>query len=487
MGVRISAMTPEATPDGTELIPASVAGAPRSITTAVLKGYVVDQIEAIGSVGVVEAADGIYILDSTDSALKPVATSVVAQHVIDQVWGKADEPTPDGADVLALKDGGSTEKTVTLTNLAEYVRSAIEAAILDVSDLADGSGTLATTDYMLVTQGTTGKQVTLQDIYDAIYTGLAAHVTGKSSAGTVQGTDELYVVRGGTAYKTTAAAIATYVATQATLSGTGTTDYLASWTDSTTIGATYNVTESTPGFTAGNDTSVPTTKAVEDRLAAIINDQTAIGAALVDADTVLVDDGGAGTQRKATMAEVLAYMRESTKYKTAWVPAALMRPTTTAGSAALAKNEYATNDINLDYLAFAGAAADEHAEFDLVMPAGWDLGTIKFKVFWTNATGASPADDVSFYMAAGALSDDDAIDAALGTLQLVTDAVTADSDMHVSPASPALTVGGTPALGDLIHFKLSRDYDYGGTPMVEDAWVFGVLIQYVEDQAVAAW
>jgi hypothetical protein len=61
--------------------------------------------------------------------------------------------------------------------------------------------------------------------------------------------------------------------------------------------------------------------------------------------------------------------------------------------------------------------------------------------------------------------------------------------LHVSPASSALTVGGSPALGDLIHFKLSRDYDHdgGGTAMDVDADVLGVLIQYKKNNEVSAW
>jgi hypothetical protein len=167
-----------------------------------------------------------------------------------------------------------------------------------------------------------------------------------------------------------------------------------------------------------------------------------------------------------------------------------MSPLSTNGCAAAADHEFVTNDILMRYMAFAGAGQDEHAAFSLVMPDGWNLGTLKYKVFWTDdklADTASVADDVSFYMAAGALSDDDAIDAALGTQQTVVDALTAKADMHVSPASGLLTVGGTPALGDVIHFKLSRDYDYGGTPMVEDAWVIGVQIQYITSSDAVAW
>ena len=46
MGTKISAMTPKTSADGTEIIPVSDSLASKSITTAVLKTYVVDAIEA---------------------------------------------------------------------------------------------------------------------------------------------------------------------------------------------------------------------------------------------------------------------------------------------------------------------------------------------------------------------------------------------------------------------------------------------------------
>jgi len=49
--------------------------------------------------------------------------------------------------------------------------------------------------------------------------------------------------------------------------------------------------------------------------------------------------------------------------------------------------------------------------------------------------------------------------------------------------------GGPPTLGDLVHVKLSRDYDHdgGGTAMDVDAHVLGALIQYKKALDVAAW
>lgn len=170
-----------------------------------------------------------------------------------------------------------------------------------------------------------------------------------------------------------------------------------------------------------------------------------------------------------------------------WIPAGALIPTDTNG-AAIGTKEYATNDIMKDYLAFDGAA-EEFAGCDFPMPEGWDRGTIKAKFYWAPGDSAcSAADTVEWELGGVAISNDDAIDASLGTTQVISDTVLAgkDGDLHISGATPAITIGGTPALGDLIHFKVSRNV--GGTDnMTEDAWLFGVFLQITINTAVTAW
>jgi hypothetical protein len=219
-----------------------------------------------------------------------------------------------------------------------------------------------------------------------------------------------------------------------------------------------------------------------------LENATDISADLADGDLILVDDGAAGTNRACAMSRVGKYIDTKGTYKTLWVGAGAMTPAETNGAEADTK-EFGTNDITVDVMAFAGATADEHADFCLVMPEAWDRGTIKFKVYWYGDSDANADEYVEFYLAAGARSNDDAQDAALGTAVSVADQHITDNDLHITTASAALTVGGSPALGDLIHFKLSRDYDHdgGGTAMDVDAFVLGVLIQYQENLEVSAW
>ena len=175
------------------------------------------------------------------------------------------------------------------------------------------------------------------------------------------------------------------------------------------------------------------------------------------------------------------------KYTNIWIPAGAMIPNATAG-AQLGTYEFATQDINKDYFAFDGAS-EEFVEFSLVMDERWDRGTFKSKFYWSPGDAACTAGDtVEWEIQAGALSNDDAIDAALGTARVISDIVLAgkNADLHISDATPVITCGGTPALGDLISFKISRNVS-GTDDMTEDAWLWGLFIQIATSNIISAW
>jgi hypothetical protein len=179
-------------------------------------------------------------------------------------------------------------------------------------------------------------------------------------------------------------------------------------------------------------------------------------------------------------------LRSYADYKTIYIDAAEMIPCTTSGSLQGTK-EYGVNDIDIDYLAFDGGATEERAQFKLKMPENWDRLTIKAKFDWSTATGSTAGDTVQWGIKAGALSDNDAIDAALGTPQVISDILLADSgaDLQVTAKTLAITVGGSPALGDVILFEVYRDTSEDNC--AEDAHLFGVSIQIKLSGAVAVW
>lgn len=306
--VKITEMQADAAVDGTEILAVSDAANPRRVTITQIKNFAIDQIEAIAAGTTVDGNDKVYILDNTDSALKPVDIDTALQHILDTAWAKAAEASPDDADIMLLKDGGTTEKTITLAVLAEYVRAQKEAAILDVSDLADGSGTLAGTDYLLVTQTTTGKRITVTNLSDFIYASLDTYVNALGAVATSAATDVFYCIQGGTEKKVTLAEIDTYLGNPPTAPAATTVNNLPQWSNATGDLKDGLALVTTVGGT-GADTSVPSEQAVREAVSQLIYDQTDIGADLVDADTIMVDDGAAGTtQRKSTLTRVWTWI-----------------------------------------------------------------------------------------------------------------------------------------------------------------------------------
>lgn len=176
------------------------------------------------------------------------------------------------------------------------------------------------------------------------------------------------------------------------------------------------------------------------------------------------------------------------QYCTLFIPAEAMTPTITSG-AAPGMAETTTYDNMFNYLAFDGAT-EEFATFNVAMPEEWDRGTVKAKFYWIPALGCSAGDKVEWEIAAIALSDDDGTDSQAAGNQVIYDTVLAGTsgDLHVSAATPAITIAGSPALGDLVQFRISRNVGSANDDMPEDALLVGVLIQYgVLNSQPAAW
>jgi len=182
----------------------------------------------------------------------------------------------------------------------------------------------------------------------------------------------------------------------------------------------------------------------------------------------------------------------SVQYDEIYITAGGFKESTSNGCTAVATGEYSdTGTLDVQYLSF-GATSDEYAFVNFVMPPTWDRGTIKLKFIWLPASGASQGDIVTWGADGVAKTNDDDFDGvAHGTSVTVDDAVLAgeDGDLHVSGATGALTIAGTPALGDLINLRVYRDADgsEGSDDMAEAAYLVGVLIQYKRTNEVTAW
>ena len=113
------------------------------------------------------------------------------------------------------------------------------------------------------------------------------------------------------------------------------------------------------------------------------------------------------------------------------------------------------------------------------MPKSWNESTVTAQFYWT----ATTTGDAVWGCRAVALSNDDALDTAFGTAQTVTDSVTAANDLMISAATSAITIGGTPAEGDMVVFEFYRDADNGSDTLAADAKLIGVKLNITTNAA----
>ncbi len=152
-------------------------------------------------------------------------------------------------------------------------------------------------------------------------------------------------------------------------------------------------------------------------------------------------------------------------------------PKTTAGCAAAAQSEMATNRQNLKTLDF-DKDTEEHADFTFAMPSDYDGGTVTAKFLWMH-----PATTTNFGVVWGiegrCYADGDALDQAVGTAVHVTDTGGTTDDVYISPATAAITWAGTPAAGQLINLTVFRKAADAADTLAVDAKLVGVQLTYV--------
>lgn len=191
-------------------------------------------------------------------------------------------------------------------------------------------------------------------------------------------------------------------------------------------------------------------------------------------------DGGevaAGTdaERAATPAALSAAVAFQGR-QTIWLPASAMAVRLTDG-AVQGMTETATHKIVRRTLDF-DPDAPRFAQFAVAMPKSWDRGTVAAEFLWTAASGSGA---VVWGIQGVALSDDDPLDAAFGSAQQVSDELTAAGDLHRSPETAAITIGGAPSEGDMVIFQLYRAASDGADSLAAVAQLLGLRLFYSTD------
>lgn len=148
--------------------------------------------------------------------------------------------------------------------------------------------------------------------------------------------------------------------------------------------------------------------------------------------------------------------------------------TSTAGCGGPTQIETSTNKNNYWALEF-DSTTEENAFWNVQMPDNWDGSTITARFIWTNAAGLT-TETVRWGIKARAYADDGALDQAFGTEVTVDDTWLAQGDVHVSAATSAITVGGSPAGGQYVIFNIARKT--ASDNLTGDARLLGIQIEY---------
>jgi hypothetical protein len=158
--------------------------------------------------------------------------------------------------------------------------------------------------------------------------------------------------------------------------------------------------------------------------------------------------------------------------ETIWIPAGAMKAKS-ANGAGVSTYDSGSNDVTFTTMDFDTTTQEYAHTLPIGMPKSWNEGTVTAVVYWTNTGGAS-TETVRWSVAGAAVSDDDTLNIAMGTAQTVDDTWLAQNDLHISAATSAITIGGTPAENDMVIFEITRVV--ASDNMAGDARLIGIKI-----------
>jgi hypothetical protein len=112
----------------------------------------------------------------------------------------------------------------------------------------------------------------------------------------------------------------------------------------------------------------------------------------------------------------------------------------------------------------------------MALPSDYDGGTITAVFYW--AANTASTNSVVWGLAARAYADGDVLDQAFGTAQESTDANNGTDDVNISAATPAITIGGSPAASLYVQFRAYRNPAAAGDTLAATAELLAIRITY---------
>ena len=171
----------------------------------------------------------------------------------------------------------------------------------------------------------------------------------------------------------------------------------------------------------------------------------------------------------------ISYLKTQTDYaltKNLWI--GNWTPRETAGAGAPAVLTAGSNYYS--YIPF-DPITPEYAYANVPMPVNYDGGAITAKAYWSHPTTTTNF-GVVWVISAVAMTDNTALNTALGTQVALVDTGGTAGNLYVSAASANITIAGTPDDFYLVHFDIFRYPPNANDTLAVDAYLHGVLITY---------
>lgn len=163
-------------------------------------------------------------------------------------------------------------------------------------------------------------------------------------------------------------------------------------------------------------------------------------------------------------------------YRTFYIPAAALFPTTTSGATAQSQIETTTNRVNYKTVDFVGSGTNKQfAAFNIPAPDYWDLGNMKARFYWSAVSGSGGA---VWGIQGLSRSHNKALDTAYGTAQEVIQTLTSTNFQQTTNYTSSFTLAGTPAKSDSLFFQIYRDPNSSADTVSTNISLMGISLKF---------